>query len=132
MVELGVVEAVQQMDRARPGGGQAHTEPAGRLGVAGGHEGGGLLVVDEDEADSVLSPQTLHDPVDAVAGQPEDGVDAPIGQPLDEHFRRRSSTLCLLRSAAWVSRSSNRYPRARALQSLQLGASAVSPCRVRA
>jgi len=50
-----------------------------------GHERGGFLVVDEHEADLVLiPPQGLHDPVDAVPGQPEDGVNAPVSQPLDQ------------------------------------------------
>lgn len=87
VVELGVVEAVQQMDPAGTGGGEAHAEPAGRLGVSGGHEGGGLLVVDEDEADLVpVAAQALHDPVDAVAGQSEDGVDAPGDETFDEQL----------------------------------------------
>jgi hypothetical protein len=88
VVELGVVQAVQQVDPARPGGGQAHAELTGGLGVRGGHECGGLLVVDEDEPDLVLvPPQALHDPVDAVAGNPEHGIDAPFGQPPDQCLR---------------------------------------------
>ena len=54
MVELGVVEPVEQVDGAGARGGQADAEAPGRLGVPGGHEGGGLLVVHEDEADPVL------------------------------------------------------------------------------
>ena len=51
-----------------PGGGEAHAEPAGVLGVAAGHEGRGLLVPHLDEADLVLArAQRLHDAVDAVA-----------------------------------------------------------------
>jgi hypothetical protein len=89
MVELGVVQAVEQVQAAGPGGGQADPDPAGRLGVAGGHERGRLLVVDEHEPDLVLvAPQPLHDPVDPVPGQPEDGVHAPLGQPLDQQFGR--------------------------------------------
>jgi hypothetical protein len=39
----------------------------------------GLLVTDQDEPYPVLLPaQALHDPVDAVAGQAEHGVDAPV------------------------------------------------------
>ena len=87
MVELGVVQPVEQVDAAGPGRGQADAEPARRLGVAAGHEGGGLLVVDQDEPDSVLvAPEGLHDPVDAVAGQAEDGVDPPVDEPLDQQF----------------------------------------------
>ncbi len=89
VVELGVVQAVQEMDGAWPRCGQAHAEPTGRLGITGGHEGGGLLVMDEDEADPVLvASEPFHDAVDAVAGQAEDGVDTPVRQSLDEHLRR--------------------------------------------
>jgi hypothetical protein len=53
--------------------------------LVAGAEHGRLLVVDEHEAHPVLvAAQALHDPVDAVPGQPEDGVHAPVGQPLDE------------------------------------------------
>jgi hypothetical protein len=38
VVELGVVQAVQQVDPARPGRGQANADLAGRLGVGGRHE----------------------------------------------------------------------------------------------
>ena len=99
MVELGVVETVQQMDGTRPRGGQADAEAAGRLGIPGGHEGGGLLVVDEHEANPVLvAPQPFHDPVDAVARQPEDGVDAPVGQSFDERLGCDSLHLVLPKS----------------------------------
>src|SRR5690606_19499979 len=92
VVEFGVVQAVEQVDAAGAGGGQAHPQAAGGLGVPAGHEGGGLLVVDQDETDLVpMPPQPLHDSVDAVPGQPEDGVDVPLGQPLDQHFRRDPS-----------------------------------------
>ncbi len=86
VVELRVVEPVGQVDAARSGGGQAHAQPAGGLGVRGGHEGRRLLVVDQHEPDLVPVPsQPLHDPVDAVARQPEHGVHAPLGQPADQY-----------------------------------------------
>jgi len=44
MVELGVVETIQQVDGARPLGGEAHAHLAGKLGMARGHEPGHLLV----------------------------------------------------------------------------------------
>ncbi len=49
VVELGVIEAVEEVDRARPGGGEADAGFAGELGVGAGHEGGHLLVADLDE-----------------------------------------------------------------------------------
>jgi hypothetical protein len=89
MVELGVVEPVDQVEPTRPRGRQTHTEPAGGLGVAARHEGGGLFVLDEHEADAVLVPtQPFHDPVDAVPRQPEHGIHAPVDEPLDEQFGR--------------------------------------------
>jgi hypothetical protein len=89
VVQLGVVQAVEQVEAAGAGGGQADPDPAGRLGVAGGHERGRLLVVDEYEPDLVLvAAQPLHDPVDPVAGQAEHGVHTPLGQPLDQQFGR--------------------------------------------
>ncbi len=43
------------------------------------------LVVDQHKVDLVgLAPQALHDPVDAVPGQPEDGVHPPRDEPLDQ------------------------------------------------
>src|SRR6185503_11546018 len=48
-VELGVVEAVEQLHRAGPLGGEADPDAAGELGVPGGHERGGLLVPGGDE-----------------------------------------------------------------------------------
>ena len=85
-VQLGVVEAVEQVDAAGPGGREADAEPAGELGVAAGHEGGGLLVAHLDEADLVLAlAQGLHDAVDAVAGQAEDDIDAPVVNRVDEN-----------------------------------------------
>ena len=54
VVQLRVVQAVQQMDRARPGRRQADADFAGELGVRAGHEGGHLLVADLDEVEVVL------------------------------------------------------------------------------
>ena len=42
------------MDRARPGGGQAHADLAGELGVGARHEGGHLLVPHLDELELAL------------------------------------------------------------------------------
>ncbi|HSK35353.1 MAG TPA: hypothetical protein VLA80_01305, partial [Actinomycetota bacterium] len=41
--------------------------------------------MDEHEADPVLvAAQPLHDPVDAVAGQAEHRIDAPLNQPFGQ------------------------------------------------
>ena len=66
-VHLGVVQAVQEVEGAGARGRQAHAEFPGELGIAAGHERGGLLVAHLDEADPVLArAQRLHDPVDPV------------------------------------------------------------------
>ena len=89
-VLLGVIEAVQEMNRAGPRGGDADAEAARELGVAAGHEGRGLLVADLDEAHLVLPrPEGLHQPIDAVAGQPEDHVHFPVDQPIDDELGSR-------------------------------------------
>ena len=68
VVQLGVVEAVQQVDRARPRGGQADPDITGELGVAAGHERGHLLVTGLDEPQLVLmAAKRAEDAVDAVA-----------------------------------------------------------------
>ena len=54
-VHLCVVQAVQQMNRARPGRGQTDAEPAGIFRVAARHERGGLFVSYLDERDTILT-----------------------------------------------------------------------------
>ena len=49
VVELGVVQAVEEMDRARPRGGEADADLAGELGVPARHERGHLLVAHLDQ-----------------------------------------------------------------------------------
>ena len=89
VIELGVVEAVEQVDGPGPAGGEADAQPPGELGVAAGGEGRRLLVPALDEADLVLVlAQGLEDPVDPVAGQAEGRVHAPVDQLLDDHVAR--------------------------------------------
>ena len=87
VVQLGVVQAVQQVNGTGTGRGQADAELAGRLGVGGGHERGGFFVVHEEEPHPVGVPaQAFHDPVDAITRQAEDRVDPPLSQPLDQQL----------------------------------------------
>jgi hypothetical protein len=88
-IQLGVVEAVQQVEAARTRGGQADAELPRVLRVGARHEGGGLLVADLDEPD-LLPPRAerLHDAVDAVAGQAENHFDAPVTEGLDQYVGR--------------------------------------------
>ena len=89
-VELSVVETVEEVDAAGTRGGNAGAEPSRPLGVGAGHEGGGLLVAHLDEADLLLLlPQRLDDAVDAVAGDAENRVDAPVDQGVNQNVRRR-------------------------------------------
>ena len=83
VVELGVVQAVEQVDRARPAGHQrAAQRTAAVLDVGGGGETGGLLVPDLDElGPPVGALQRGGHAVDAVAGIAEVAVHAPAGQP---------------------------------------------------
>ena len=79
LIALGVVEAVEQVDAAGAGGGDADADAAGVLGVADGGEGGGFFVADLDEAELVfVGAEGFEEAVDAVAGETEDGVDAPL------------------------------------------------------
>jgi hypothetical protein len=73
------------MDAAGPRGREAAAEPARPFRIGAGGEGGGLLVAHLDEADLVLAlAQRLHDPVDAIAWQTEDDVDAPLMDGIDQ------------------------------------------------
>jgi hypothetical protein len=84
-VELGVVEAGQQVGPAWAGGRQANAQLTRPLGVGAGHEGRRFLVARLDEPDSVLpGPKRLHDPVDAVSGQTEDHLHPPLDERLDQ------------------------------------------------
>lgn len=83
MVQLGVVEAIEEMNAAGAGGGDADANPAGEFGIRTRHERGGFFVADMDEADAVfVLAQGFEDAVDAVAGESEDGVNAPGDEAL--------------------------------------------------
>ena len=79
MVELRVVQAVEQVDRARTGRGHAHAEPAGELRVADRLERAHLLVPRLDELRLVLGAAPgREDAVDAVARVGEHVLDPPV------------------------------------------------------
>src|SRR4051812_23427112 len=86
VIELGVVEAVQEMDRARSRSRQADADLAGELGVAAGHERRLLLVTDLDELDLVGAPEGGQDAVDAVTGIAVDALHAPPAKPLQQEI----------------------------------------------
>ena len=69
VVQLGVVQPVEQVDRPRARGGHADADPASELGVPDRLEGGHLLVPGLDELRLVVgSAPGGQDPVDPVAG----------------------------------------------------------------
>jgi hypothetical protein len=85
MVHLRVVNAVQEVDSAGSRRREADAEPSGELRIAHRRQRRRLLVPHLHEADLVLpGAQRLHDAVDAVARQAEDGVDAPGDEGVDE------------------------------------------------
>jgi hypothetical protein len=84
VVELGVVEAVEEVDRARAGRGDADADLAGELRVPAGHEGGHLLVPDLRELGIVVCPfERAEEAVDPVTGVAVDAVDSPLAQALE-------------------------------------------------
>src|SRR3954452_14280900 len=90
MVELGVVKAVQEVDRSRPGRGEADAHLTGPLRVAAGHERRHLLMARLDELDLLLVAVERPDGrVDPVAGITVDPVDAPLGEAIEHEVRGR-------------------------------------------
>ncbi len=82
VVELGVVEPVEEVNRARSGGRDTDRDLPGELRVADGLEGGHLLVPRLDERGFVVGPAPRgKQAVDAVTGIAEDDLDAPVPQP---------------------------------------------------
>ena len=85
MVELGVVEAVQEVDRPRAGGCHADADLVRELRVAARHERGHLLVARLDELGVGLRPvERAEEPVDPVARVAVDAVDAPLAETLED------------------------------------------------
>src|SRR2546422_896855 len=78
MVELGIVEAVQQVNPT-----------ASVFRVSARHECSRFLVPHLDKADLLLtSAQCLHNAVDPIPGKPEYDLHTPINQPVDKNFCR--------------------------------------------
>src|SRR5690606_40127722 len=88
-VQLRVVKAVQKMNAARSGGGEADSQLARELGIATGHEGGRFLMAHLDEADLLLlQPQGFNDSVDAMSPHAENRLRLPGPEPPDQPPRR--------------------------------------------
>jgi hypothetical protein len=87
-LESRVEQAVGEVDRARARGGEADPELAREPRIADRRHRPDLLVADVDVAQPVLPrAERLHEPVDPVAREAEDGVDAPFHEAFDEQIR---------------------------------------------
>jgi len=85
VVELGVVQAVEQVDGTGPGGGHADPEAAAELGVANSLERGHFLVPGLDELRLVVgSHPGSVDAVDPVARVGKDLLHAPLAQSFQQ------------------------------------------------
>ncbi len=91
VVELGVVEAVQEVNGPRPGSRDAHADLARELGSGTGHEPGHLLMSDLNEVDRALcAGERADEAADAVAWIAEDAAHAPGLQAVPDEVRDRA------------------------------------------
>src|SRR3569832_1603370 len=89
MIELGVVQSVQQMDRARAGRREAYTRIASVFGVRRRHERRLLFVANLDEIQLAVGAVARGDEtVDPVARIPEDASDSPCDETGHEEVAR--------------------------------------------
>lgn len=88
MVQLGVVQAIQQMDGAGTGGRQADPGLPGELGVGAGHERRGFFVAGLDELQRLTgAAEGADQAVDTVSGVAVDPSDPPLRQPFQHKVR---------------------------------------------
>src|SRR3569832_1489390 len=87
MAELRVVETVQQMDRTRSRGREAHADLAGELRMRAGQERGHFLMARLHEGKLALAAlERAHNAVDAVAGITVYARNAPLLEPLQHEI----------------------------------------------
>src|SRR4051812_11665391 len=99
------------MDRARPGGRQAHTDLTGEFCMAACHERRHLFVPRLDELHPVGGAlERAHDAVDSVTGVAVHTADTPVMQALNQeignslsHGTPLESRICCKRPAACTS-----------------------------
>ena len=94
VVELGVVEPVEQVDRARPGRRHAHADLVGELGVRARHERRHLLMAGLDVAKVPCPPpvgvaECTVEATDAVTRIPVEPVQVPLDQSVDHEIAHR-------------------------------------------
>jgi hypothetical protein len=81
---VGVIEALDQVCVAGAGAASAYREPSGQLGLGGGREGAGLLVVHVERVDAALASDGVDNGLQAVADDPVKALDAGNGGDLHE------------------------------------------------
>jgi hypothetical protein len=89
MIQLGVIQAIEQMNRPWARGRQANPDLTGELGVPASHERRHLLMAGLDEAQLILvTTQRAENAVDPVAREPIDRHDVPVDQSLAQVVSR--------------------------------------------
>jgi hypothetical protein len=80
VVETGIVEPVQKMDRSGAGRGHADTNFAGPFGVGAGHEGGFFFVPGLDKFDWIfcVAPKGCYKAANTVSGETVDTSYVPL------------------------------------------------------
>ena len=85
VVELRVIQPVQEVNRARAGGREAHTDLARELRMRAGHERCHLLVAHLNQL--WIAPGTIQRPedrIDPVPRIPVDAMNAPLAEPSEQ------------------------------------------------
>ena len=108
-IELGIIQAIKQMNSSGAGGGEAHPEFAGIFRITAGHERRGFFVPHLDKADFVLAfAKRFHNPVNAIAWQAKNDFHSPFLKHLDQNICRRLTHIRLLRKVTLVNRAARR------------------------
>src|SRR5262249_39624193 len=83
-IELGIVEAVQQMNAAGTRSRNANPELSSPFRVSARHEGGGFLMSHLYKTNLfLLFAKRLDHTVNAISWDPEDHIDTPVNQGID-------------------------------------------------
>src|SRR5690348_3959447 len=91
------------MYAAGTGGGDAHTQSSRELRITASRESRRFFMPHLDEFQLILVvTQSFENPVNAIAWQTEDSIDAPVGQPLEQKFGNS-------RSHALITSASTQY-----------------------
>ncbi len=106
---LGVVEPVEQVDRAGADGAHADAEPPGQLGLRARCERARLLVPDADPLEAVLAPDRVGHRVQGVADDAPHLGDAVLGEGFDEELGHGGHAVSVRRVVAGAVRR-GQYP----------------------